>query len=161
VSPDGRWVYYLSWRTGLQLLWKMPIEGGEAIQVTDKPTGRVYFSPDGKFLAGAQLAPGTSAWQIAIIPVDGSSAVRFIAQPSHVNLASSLSWSPDSRAVFAKSDQGGVGNVWSFPIDGSAPKQITTFTSNTIANFAVSRDGKLAVSRGYSNLDVVLIKDFR
>ena len=162
VSADGRWVYFVSWRTGLQLLWKMPVEGGEAIQVTEKPTGRMYFSPDGKFLAGAQLAPGGTAWQIAIIPVDGSSVVKWIPQPSHINIAASLSWSPDSRAVLAKSDQGGVGNLWSFPIDGGAPKQVTTFTSNQISNFAMSRDGKrLAVSRGYSNLDVVLIKDFR
>ena len=162
VSPDGRWVYFQSWRNGLQLIWKMPTEGGEAIQVTDKPTGGVVFSPDGKFLAGPQLVPGGSAWQIAIIPIDGSGTSKFIAQPSHVNLSSSLSWSPDGRAVLAKGDQGGVGNVWSFPIDGSAPKQVTTFTSNSISNFAVSRDGKrLAISRGYSNLDVVLIKDFR
>ena len=119
VSPDGRWVYFLSWRSGMQLLWKMPAEGGEAIQVTDKPTGRVSFSPDGKFLAGPQLAPGGSAWQIAIIPSEGSSTVKLITQPSHINIASSLSWSPDSRAVLAKSDQGGVGNLWSFPIDGS------------------------------------------
>ena len=140
----------------------MPAEGGEAIQVTDKPTSRVAFSPDGKFLASAQLVPGTSAWQIAIIPIDGSGVVKWIAQPSHVNIATRLSWSPDSRAVLAKSDQGGVGNLWSFPIDGSTPKPVTTFTSNQIANFALSRDGKrLAVSRGYSNLDVVLIKDFR
>ncbi|HEX6729324.1 MAG TPA: hypothetical protein VF074_04905, partial [Pyrinomonadaceae bacterium] len=162
VSPDGRWVYFLSWRSGLQLLWKIPAEGGEPVQVTDKPTGRVTFSPDGKLIAGAQLAPGGSAWQIAIIPTDGSAPVKFIAQPTHVNIATSLSWTPDGRAVLAKSDQGGVGNLWSFPIDGGTPKQVTTFTSNQISNFAMSRDGKrLAVSRGHSNLDVVLIKDFR
>ena len=162
VSPDGRWVYFLSWRSGLQLLWKIPAEGGEPVQVTDKPTGRVAFSPDGKLIAGAQFVPGGSAWQIAIIPTDGSVPAKLIAQPSHVNIATSLSWTPDGRAVLAKSDQGGVGNLWSFPIDGGTPKQVTTFTSNQISNFAMSRDGKrLAISRGYSNLDVVLIKDFR
>jgi Tol biopolymer transport system component len=81
---------------------------------------------------------------------------------SKVNLMGSLSWNPDGRAVIAKSDQGGVGNLWSFPIDGSTPKQLTNFTSNQISNFAISRDGKrLALARGFSNLDVVLIKDFR
>ncbi len=75
---------------------------------------------------------------------------------------SNLSWSPDGRAVIAKSDKGGVGNLWSFPIDGSSPKQLTNFTSNQISNFAISRDGKrLALARGFSNLDIVLIKDFR
>jgi hypothetical protein len=47
------------------------------------------------------------------------------------------------------------------PIDGSAPKQISNFTSDLISNFALSRDGKrLAISRGNNSLDVVLIKDF-
>lgn len=162
VSPDGRWVFFLSWRTGLQLLWKMPVEGGEAVQVSDKPMGRVAISPDGKLIAGAQIAPGTPAWKIAIFPTDGSAPVKYIAQPTHINLKASLSWSPDSRSVIAKSDQGGVGNLWSLPIDGGNPKQLTNFTSNQISNFAISRDGKrLALSRGFSNLDVVLIKDFR
>lgn len=162
VSPDGRWVFFLSWRTGLQLLWKMPVEGGEAVQVSDKPMGRVAISPDGKLIAGAQIAPGSSAWKIAVFPTDGSAPVKYIAQPAHVNLMSSLSWSPVGRALIAKSEQGGVGNLWSFPIDGGTPKPLTNFTSNQISNFAISRDGKrLALSRGFSNLDVVLIKDFR
>ena len=162
VSPDGRWVFFLSWRTGLQLLWKMSVEGGEAVQVSDKPMGRVAISPDGKLIAGAQIAPGTSEWKIAIYPTDGSAPVKYIAQPTHINLMASLSWSTDSRSVIAKSDQGGVGNLWSLPIDGVNPKQLTSFTSNQISNFAISRDGKrLAMSRGFSNLDVVLIKDFR
>ena len=162
VSPDGRWVFHLSWRSGVQLLWKVPADGGEAIQVTNKPTGACRFSPDGKLLAGPQLVPGTSSWQIAIIPTDGSSEVKLIPQLSHINLSSGFSWSPDGRSVIVRSDQGGVGNLWSFPIDGGTPKQLTTFTSNLISNFAISRDGKrLAISRGYSNLDVVLIKDFR
>lgn len=121
VSPDGRWVFFLSWRTGSQLLWKMPVEGGEAVQVSDKPMGPVALSPDGKLIAGPQIVAGTTAWQIAVFPTGGSTQVKFIAQPSHVNLMSSLSWSPDGRAVIARSDQGGIGNLWSFPIDGSSP----------------------------------------
>lgn len=47
-------------------------------------------------------------------------------------------------------------------IDGGRPKQITSFTSDVISSFALSPDGKrVALSRGYSDLDVVLIKDFR
>ena len=71
--------------------------------------------------------------------------------------------SPDGKWVF--------GNLWSQPIDGGPPKQITKFTSDLIPSFAVSRDGKrlaisrdgkrLAISRGSASLDVVLIKDFR
>ncbi len=74
VSPDGRWVFFLSWRTGLQLLWKMPVEGGEAVQVSDKAMGRVALSPDGKLIAGAQIAPGTQCMADCRSPTAGSSA---------------------------------------------------------------------------------------
>jgi serine/threonine protein kinase/dipeptidyl aminopeptidase/acylaminoacyl peptidase len=162
-SPDGRWVLFLSWRSGSQLLWKVSTEGGEAIQVTDRPMFRVSFSPDGKLIAGPRFVAGPRpSWQIGIIPLDETNAVKLISQPTHINLSSGVSWSPDGRAVIGRSDQGGVGNLWSFPVDGGTPKPITSFKSHLIYNFAISRDGKrLALSRGYSNLDVVLIKDFR
>ncbi|HZJ47106.1 MAG TPA: hypothetical protein VFD63_25230, partial [Pyrinomonadaceae bacterium] len=77
-------------------------------------------------------------------------------------LQAAIAWTPDGRSIIVKSDQEGVGNLWTQPIDGSAPKQITNFTSDLISYFSLSRDGKrLAISRGNSSLDVVLIKDFQ
>ena len=91
-----------------------------------------------------------------------ATGAKLIPAPAHFVLRSGLAWSPDSRAIIVTSDQRGVGNLWLQPIDGSTPKQITNFTSDLISNFAVSSDGKrLAISRGNSSLDVVLIKDFR
>jgi Tol biopolymer transport system component len=52
-------------------------------------------------------------------------------------------------------------NVWTQPIDGTAPKQLTNFKSNLISNFAISRDGTIAVYRVSVTRDIVLIKDFR
>jgi Tol biopolymer transport system component len=49
-------------------------------------------------------------------------------------------------------------NLWRFPLDGSMPRQVTTFTSDQIMNYRWSRDGKmLAISRGTESADVVLI----
>ena len=53
----------------------------------------------------------------------------------------------------------GTTNVWRFPLDGSAPRPVTTFTSEHVINYRWSRDGKmLALSRGTYSTDVVLIK---
>ena len=176
VSSDGKWVLFTSWRTGIQLLWRVPSEGGEAVQVTNVPTHRGTFSPDGKYIAAMQPLPGGSGWQIAIIPADNSKvessniagsnasheSPKLITPPAHFNLRSAVFWSPDGRSLTVSSFQRGVGNLWTQPIDGGAPKQITNFTSDLIRSFAVSRDGKrLAISRGSASLDVVLIKDFR
>jgi Tol biopolymer transport system component len=56
----------------------------------------------------------------------------------------------------------GVSNLWSQPLDGGKPSQITNFTTELINEFAIAPDGKhIALSRGHSTLDVVLVKDAR
>jgi Tol biopolymer transport system component len=163
VSPDGNWVIFCSWRSGAQLLWRIPRDGGEAVRVTDVLTQLSAFSPDGKSIALTQLVQGaTPPIQLAVIPFDGSAGPKIIPPLAHYILRGELGWDRDGRAIIVKSDQEGVGNLWRHPIEGGAPKPITNFTSDQISSFAVSKDGKrLAISRGNSSLDIVLIKDFR
>lgn len=169
VSPDGQWVLFRSFRTGKDMLWRVPANGGDAIQVTDIGSNSGAYSPDGKLVAIFQLIDGlTPPWRIAILPAEGGKPVKLIDLPPDaspfVALAWSggLSWSSDGRSLILKTTQAGVDNLLLQPIDGGKPQQITKFTSDLISGFAPSRDGKrLAISRGKSSLDVVLIKDFR
>jgi Tol biopolymer transport system component len=56
----------------------------------------------------------------------------------------------------------GVSNIWSLPLDGGRPKQLTDFKTDQIFWFDFSRDGKqLALSRGTQTSDVILIRDFK
>ncbi len=52
-SPDGRWVYFLSARSGTPQVWRIPLDGGEAEPVTKLPLEVSSFrlSPDGTRLA--------------------------------------------------------------------------------------------------------------
>ena len=52
-SPDGRSLYFLSPRSGSMQLWRLPLNGGEAQQVTRYPldVGGYQLSPDGKAIA--------------------------------------------------------------------------------------------------------------
>lgn len=163
VSPDGKWILFVSWRSGTQLLWKIPTTGGEAQQVTNAPTRLATFSRDGKSVAAVQFVSGAGvAWQLALFPIDNPSAAKFIVPPPHFDLTGNVAWTPDGQALIVKSDQRNVGNLWRQPISGGPPTQLTEFTSDLISRFALSPDGKrLAISRGNSSLDVVLIKDFR
>ena len=53
-------------------------------------------------------------------------------------------------------------NVWSQPLDGAAPKQLTDFKQERIFAFDWSRDGKqLALARGTLTRDAVLISNFK
>jgi Tol biopolymer transport system component len=50
-SRDGKWIYFLSNRSGRYQIWKMPAQGGEAIQVTSKGGGSsTVESYDGRWL---------------------------------------------------------------------------------------------------------------
>ncbi len=52
-SADGESLYFLSSRSGSSQVWRLPLGGGEARQVTDLPldVGNLLVSPDGKYLA--------------------------------------------------------------------------------------------------------------
>jgi len=68
-----------------------------------------------------------------------------------------LVWTPDGQSlVFIKYDRS-ISNLWLLPLNGGEPKQITNFDYNLIFNFAISTDGRLALSRGNEKNDVVLI----
>jgi hypothetical protein len=49
-SRDGRWIYFNSDRSGRYEIWKVPAEGGEAIQVTTNGGRTVEESLDRKYL---------------------------------------------------------------------------------------------------------------
>jgi Tol biopolymer transport system component len=67
-SRDGRWIYFASNRTGTFEVWKIPPEGGAAVQVTRSGGFHAIESPDGKFIYYTR-APGTPGlWRM---PVDG------------------------------------------------------------------------------------------
>jgi dipeptidyl aminopeptidase/acylaminoacyl peptidase len=52
-SPDGRWIYFLSVRSDSTQVWRLPVAGGEAVQVTDYPldVGTLKVSPAGDRIA--------------------------------------------------------------------------------------------------------------
>jgi Tol biopolymer transport system component/serine/threonine protein kinase len=68
-SRDGRWIYFTSNKSNGQdwQLWKMPAEGGQAVQVTQHGGMAAVESSDGKFIYYAKLSdPGI--WRM---PVQG------------------------------------------------------------------------------------------
>jgi len=67
-SPDERFLYYLSTRSGSSQVWSITPEGGEPVQVTDIPLdiSSLKISPDGRSLAfSMEVFPGTSVEETA------------------------------------------------------------------------------------------------
>jgi len=166
-SPDGRWVFYVSYGLGKDGIWKMPVEGGEPVQVSNKPAYQPVVSPDGKYVASF-LREGDSSPKLEIIPVAGGAPIKVLDVPFAVGstpemvLRQVIHWLPDSRAIAYMDMKNGVSNIWAQPIDGGPPKQLTDFTSDEIFWFDLSRDGKPTLfSRGRISKDVVMISNFR
>jgi hypothetical protein len=71
-------------------------------------------------------------------------------------------WSRDGKALQYIQVDKGTTNIWEQPIAGGAPRRISNFSSQQMFSFARSRTGNhLAMARGQTRSDVVLISNFR
>ena len=62
-SPDGKWIYFLSSRSGTQQVWRLYGQGGDALPVTNLPldVGSFVLSPDGtRLLLSLEVFPDCS-----------------------------------------------------------------------------------------------------
>lgn len=161
VSADSRWVYYSTRSpTNERVIWRVSIDGGTPEQLTRKDSSPAILSPDGKFILYyyRENAESETA-KIEIVPVTGGDPTISLESPKDSHDAG---WSPDGKAIVYIKDENRVSNVWSQPLDGGSPRQLTNWSAEQIFAFAWSRDGKqLAVSRGRVSNDVLLIKDFK
>jgi TolB protein len=111
-SPDGKWLYFNSTRSGAMQIWRARPDGSAPEQVTHDPNLRdwfPHFSPDGKWIAfvsfGLDVAltdhpPNRSDVAIRIMPADGSAPPRVLTRlfggQGTINVPS---WSPDSKSI--------------------------------------------------------------
>jgi len=161
-SSDGKWVTYQQGQRAEASVWKVSIDGGQPVRLTDKITSRPAFSPDGKQIACFYKEERTAPWKIAIFPSEGGQPVKVFDNPVILNRFFVFRWTPDGRAILYVDERGGVGNIWSQPVDGGKPSQVTDFKADIIYTFDLSRDGKwLAVTRGAVSGDVVMMNLLR
>ncbi|MGH9453220.1 MAG: TolB family protein, partial [Terriglobia bacterium] len=125
------------------------------------------FSADGKQVAYQaainSLAARESPARIALVGLGSGRAPRQIAPDPRMafseGLRTSLSFTPDGKAIAYPIRQNGGDNVWVQPLDGAPGRQITHFTSEAMLRVLWSPDGKhLALLRSLSNANIVLLR---
>jgi len=160
ISPDGKWVIYRSFRAETPTLWRVSIEGGDSVQLTQRASFTPSISSDGKWVAYSFWdEPGPKLWT-AVIPFEGGEPIQILDIPPSGRAG--VQWASAGDALIFPRTQGGVSNLWSQPLAGGPPKQLTGFTTDRIFSFAWSRDGKqLVVARGTTSSDVVLLSNFK
>ena len=74
-SRDGRWVYFRSNRTGKPQIWKMPLDGGPAVQVTKGGGYEAFESPNGTLLYYIRDRAEPGLW---MVPTGGGDEVSVL-----------------------------------------------------------------------------------
>ena len=160
ITPDGKWIVYEKVDSDNKgTIWKISIDGGTPAQLTKAGSWRPTLSPDGKFFA-CDYGSEKNA-KVAIFPIEGGSPVKVIDAPAILK-SYIFKWASDGKSLiyFEKRDR--AENLWSQPIDGSPPKQLTNFDSGEIYRFDVANNGDgFILARGRTSSDVVLINNFR
>ncbi|MEO7648152.1 MAG: protein kinase, partial [Gemmatimonadaceae bacterium] len=122
ISRDGTWLAFDSDRAGNQDIWKMPLAGGDAEQLTRDPADdfNPSWSPDGKEISFHSWRSGNR--DAYLMSADGSNERLLLGGPSH---EFGGRWSPDGKSLALVSDRSGRGELYIIPRDGGAPRQLT------------------------------------
>jgi serine/threonine protein kinase/Tol biopolymer transport system component len=150
ISPDGKWVAYISDTGGVSNVWVKFIAGGEPVNLTASTglditsgagQGGLDISPDGSRIAVIAKphggTEGFNTWEIpAPLPgiarklLDGNLAVR---------------WSPDGRQITYMRAGGLAGDaLFVADADGTNPREIVKATDGWHNHWPTwSRDGKI------------------
>jgi len=156
ISPDGKWVYY---NTAIDLkLWKVPIEGGEPVKVTDQYALYPALSPDGKLIAYYHVSNGPQKYSIKVGRVEDVKTVAEISLAPGAWISARLHWDAASSSVtYAVENQGKI-RLYEQPVSGGAPRPITSFKDSDEFDFAWSPDrSKLAYMSSEWHHDIVLV----
>jgi tricorn protease len=129
-SPDGKWVAYLSDRTGEEEIYLMPQDGiGQEVRITfDGTMHRLQptWSPDSKKLLYAD-----KSLRLFYVDIDEKRPVQ-IDKDEYADLTD-YNWSPDSKwAVYSKAAENGNGVICLYSL---ADKKITPVTTDFYASF--------------------------
>lgn len=166
ISPDGKWIVYISEENGKSVIKKIPFGGGTAAVLNDEENS-VYpkFSPDGKkiafqILSRSRSQPGT----IALILADGGKTEKTytVTEFQHRDSAAPIQWTPDGAGIIFLKGVTDIPNLWRLDLrSGTAAKIWTSFPDESIYNFTFSADGsRLFFSHGIYQANTVLIKNF-
>jgi len=157
-SRDGKWIYFASTRSNQYQVWKVPAEGGAAIQVTKQGGHAALESADGKTLYYAKTAyANPEIWQV---PIDGGTEKLVSANLRPFTWAS---WGVTDQGIVFAGPSGTRGPVLRL-FEPTTHKVTNLGELNTVPFWlGVSRDGKSAVfdQPGWQQSQIMLVENFR
>jgi Tol biopolymer transport system component/tRNA A-37 threonylcarbamoyl transferase component Bud32 len=98
ISPDGAWLYFDSDRSGNSDIWRIPLAGGTAEQLTNDPAPEFQpqISPDGRLISFHSIRSEVSNRDVFVQPLAGGPAIQVSTSPGNDR---SPAWAPDGNAL--------------------------------------------------------------
>ncbi|MGH8281345.1 MAG: Tol-Pal system beta propeller repeat protein TolB [Gammaproteobacteria bacterium] len=141
-SPDGKYLAYVSFESGLPAIYTQNIYTGRRELLSDRPglNSAPAFSPDGRRLA---LVLSSTPGNPDIYVMDlASRTLRRITTSAAID--TEPAWSPDGQSLYFTSDRGGSPQIYKVSLSGGTPQRIT-FDGSYNARASVSPDGQTLV----------------
>ncbi len=157
VSPDGKWLFFDSWRSGTQSIWKLETVARDSGLLFREGAVESCISPDGGLLTCRLYDTDTRRWRQAVIDTRTGETVAMFDLP--LSAGEKPRWSPEGTKLHYIDTRGGVSNIVSIDPKTGKTEPVTVFSSGRIYGFAWAKDGKnLAVARGQTSTDIVMLK---
>ena len=159
VTPDGQFVICASLSDAEPATWRVPIGGGKPSLIApgiDRPA----VSPDGRFLAGINVASTAGQLALVTMPLDGSEPPRVLGTIAPATANGLVEWTASGDGVLYSTVE--RANVWLQRLAGGPPVMITNLTDLGIVRGKRTPDGEsLIVARGVAQTDAYLVSNFQ
>jgi len=167
LSPDARRVAYLATQDSARIteLYSVPIDGSAApvklnasLQSPQEVEPGARFTPDSNRVVFRADARARDVFELFSVPADGSAPPVRISGPTPAGGDVSAAWDVRKPRIQVTGErvvylgdlvQGGVDELFSAPLDGSAPRTLLSGSlvtgGNVRGDFVVSADGRTVV----------------
>jgi eukaryotic-like serine/threonine-protein kinase len=161
-TPDQKAFLYLSnTSNGVVELMKASFDGGSPTKIMSGDFGDLSFSPDRNnfVLTALKQEQGKTVRHLMLISLTDLKVIHDVPVDPR---ASSFGVLADNSAFVYIMREGNVDNLYTVPVTGGSPHQLTHYKSEHIRTYEFTRDGKtLVVARGSEIANAVMISNFR
>jgi Tol biopolymer transport system component len=122
ISPDGKHIVFLSWRSGNLELWVCDRDASNPVQLTSfggPSIGEPRWSPDGRRIV-FDLRADSGSPELYIVNLDGGPPRRFLTGTTE---GASPFWSGDGRWIYFNTERPHA--IWKAPAEGGAASRLT------------------------------------